>query len=486
MAEAPVTRDQVEWGEVQRLVLRGYLKLPWAHFLYLRITNGSRPAPWVHGVLDEGSLAFGWGEKHLDGPAVGIAFTCDGLRALGLDDQTLEGFSPEFVEGLVTPARSRKFHDTGASDPSRWLWGAGKNPVHIVLAVYAKSEADLATAMERHQTRASEAGLVEVRGPDGEALGAARPLDDRREHFGFADGISQPRFRDEPVGLRSGAREADRLAAGEFLLGYPNEADIYQRSPVLSEPARRRGRLSRQDHDFGKNGSYLVVRQLEQDVAAFWRAMSLAGSDSTVADRVALASKMIGRWPDGVPLVARGTPDGPRPRHAEDFDFAHDDPLGHKCPFGAHIRRANPRATLATDPDMGLAKSKKHRILRRGRSYGEPFVDRMVPEELIRAAEAGEGHPGPRGLHFLCFNADIANQFEFVQQTWLNGSVFQGLHGEVDPLMGDPADTGGLFTVPGEPLRRRVTGVPRFVTVRGGAYFFAPSQAGLHYLSRLK
>ena len=134
---------------------------------------------------------------------------------------------------------------------------------------------------------------------------------------------------------------------------------------------------------------------------------------------------------------------------------------------------------------MGLSKSKKHRILRRGRSYGVPFATPLVPENLVRAAEEGTGNPGPRGLHFVCFNADLENQFEFVQQTWLNGPIFQGLHGEVDPLVGDPTPTAGLFSIPGAPARCRVHDLPRFVAVRGGAYFFTPSRAALRYLSRL-
>ena len=86
----------------------------------------------------------------------------------------------------------------------------------------------------------------------------------------------------------------------------------------------------------------------------------------------------------------------------------------------------------------------------------------------------------------MCYNADIANQFEFVQQTWVNGPVFQGLHGEVDPLVGNPEPTSGLFTIPGSPVRARVHGIPRFVHVRGGAYLFLPSQAALRYLSALR
>jgi Dyp-type peroxidase family len=489
MAEALVTDgapESVEWGEVQRLVLRGYTNLPWAHFLLLRVERRKDAARWLRRLLDEQWIRFGWGDKGDKGPVGSVAFTRDGLEAFGLSSDTIRGFSPEFIEGMVTSARSRILRDLGTSAPENWLWGGPTNPVHLVLGLHAGSDAAIDAAVRAQKERLAEAGLVEVRGLDASALGSCRPLEDRREHFGFADGIGQPRFRDEPVAVRSRkTRDADRIATGELLLGYRNEAGLLPRSPVLAPADSERARFSRRDRDFGKNGSYLVFRQLEQDVGAFWRAMADGERGATVEDRVHLASKMVGRWPDGAPLVTRPTPDTRTPEDPEDFDFAHDDPNGARCPFGAHIRRANPRATLARDPGMGLEKSKKHRILRRGRSYGEPFVKPLVPEELVRAAESGTGAPGPRGLHFLCFNADIANQFEFVQQTWVNGPMFMGLHGEVDPMIGDPSDTGGLFTMPGEPFRRRVHGLPRFVEVRGGAYFFTPSQAALHYLARL-
>jgi Dyp-type peroxidase family len=474
----------IEWGEVQRVVLRGYLKLPWARFVFLRVKDPARAPRFFHAILEERSVRFGWGDRHEAGPAANLAFTREGLEALGVDGATLDGFSPEFVDGMAAPERARKLRDVGDNAPDHWLWGGAANAVHAVLMLYADTRSRLEDAVTAERLRFDASGLEEVRGPSGEELGTARPLPDRREHFGFTDGISQPRFREEPLGLRSDkTREADRLATGELLLGYENEASILPRSPILSPRGRERCRFSRSDHDFGKNGSYLVFRQLEQDVGAFWRAMSLACDGATIEERVHLAAKMIGRWPDGKPLV-KLPPVGGVPRDPEDFDFARDDPRGEQCPFGAHIRRTNPRAVLANDPDLGLAKSKKHRILRRGRSYGEPFVEPLLPEALARAAESGTGNLGPRGLHFVGINADLANQFEFVQQTWANGTVFGGLHGEVDPLIGDPSQTGGRFTIPGHP-KRRVCGIPRFVNVRGGAYFFVPSRAALYYLARL-
>ena len=83
---------------------------------------------------------------------------------------------------------------------------------------------------------------------------------------------------------------------------------------------------------------------------------------------------------------------------------------------------------------------------------------------------------------FLCLNANVHRQFEFVQQTWINNPKFGGLYDEVDPLVGCPV---GPFTIPADPVRRRLPYVPVFTRVRGGEYFFLPSRRALAYLARL-
>src|SRR5205085_12110271 len=84
---------------------------------------------------------------------------------------------------------------------------------------------------------------------------------------------------------------------------------------------------------------------------------------------------------------------------------------------------------------------------------------------------------------------DIRRQFEFVQQSWVNNPKFGGLYGDRDPLVGDNVDPGGdlsesgTFTVPATPVRCRLKEIPRFVTVKGGGYFFLPSISALRYLA---
>ena len=217
-----------------------------------------------------------------------------------------------------------------------------------------------------------------------------------------------------------------------------------------------------------------MLRQLEQNVAKFWRfidgAARAAGGDDG-RGREWLAAKFLGRWPSGAPLVKASLADDPQLAADNDFGFAADRD-GLQCPVGAHIRRANPRDGFAhNDPQQSLRRSNRHRILRRGRPYGTRIADPLVDD--------GEA----RGLVFICLNSDIERQFEFVQQTWLNNTTFCGLSNEVDPLVGS-ASNDGIMTVPQDPVRLRVKGIERFVTTRGGA-FFLPGLRALRYLAAL-
>ena len=179
--------------------------------------------------------------------------------------------------------------------------------------------------------------------------------------------------------------------------------------------------------------------------------------------RIALAAKFVGRWPSGTPLALSPERDDAGLGRPNDFGYAELDANGERCPIGAHIRRANPRDAL--DPSVGAGESraivKRHRILRRGRLYGD-----VVPLDQLLDGDGGADDQ-ERGLHFLCLCANLARQFEFIQHTWVNNSKFGGLYDDVDPIAGSPPDGGGTFTMPAKPVRRRVLGVPRFTTVPG-------------------
>src|SRR5262249_29782011 len=142
------------------------------------------------------------------------------------------------------------------------------------------------------------------------------------------------------------------------------------------------------------------------------------------------------------------------------FTYAKEDEDGSRCPVGAHIRRSNPRASVDQDNKEAIRNVNTHRLLRRGRSYG------------TRIANPREDDGIDRGLFFICLNGNLERQFEFVQYSWINMPTFGGLRDERDPLIGVQPTGGGIFSIPGQPVREKGIGIPQFVYTRGGAYFF--------------
>jgi Dyp-type peroxidase family len=453
----------LELDDIQGLVARGYGTLPAATFVLLRIDDAAAARAWLGGMAGEVATA----ERGNRSQAVHVALSSSGLRGLGLPEGSLAGFPDEFAGGMTTDHRRRILGDVGESAPERWRWGGPANPVDAVLLLYAEDHAGLKSLADRHAGAAAleAAGLAEVRRLDTSPLTGTEP-------FGFRDGISQPLIAELGPPDRPGP-PLHTVRAGEFVLGYQNQYGQVAESPTVAaadDPGRV---LPRTDDpgraDLGRNGSYLVLRQLAQDVDGFRRFVDQAGEADGQADPDAgarLAAKIVGRWPNGAPL----TQSPEHPADDNDFGYAGGDATGLGCPLGAHIRRANPRDALDPEsgPEQSLRSSNRHRLLRRGRAYGDP------------------SHPGERGIHFICLNANIARQFEFVQHTWLNNPKFAGLYEETDPLVATrQGDTGRTFTVQARPFRQRVTGLPAFVTVRGGAYFFLPGIRALRFLAGL-
>jgi Dyp-type peroxidase family len=246
----------------------------------------------------------------------------------------------------------------------------------------------------------------------------------------------------------------------------------------------------------GRNGSYIVYRKLEQDVASFWRfiqaeSLRLKGAVDP-GFMVWLASKMVGRWPSGAPLVLAPDSD-PLDLRTDDFLYAREDPQGLACPFGAHIRRTHPRDQIGPAGQIeSLHMSSRHRILRRGKQYGPPLFDPTVltrPDQptALQAIVDLQDDGQSRGTHFLCANASIKSQFEFIQQTWANNPTFSGLANNRDPLVGDndPVTAPGGMLIPGIHSTIRTAPLPSFVTMRGGAYLFMPGLTTLRYLSEM-
>jgi len=472
----------IDTADMQGLVARAYGHHRAARYLLLGITDPAAARRWLGSVVDDVSSAADRTDDDTT-PCLNLAFTWAGLGVLGLAADALATFPRPLQEGMVTTHRSRVLGDDGPNKPSAWRWGGPTNPeIHVVVMLYAADETALDAEHARRRAGFSP-GLEEVAAPvDGVVL------DDRgTEHFGFADGLSQPVMKGWPRSTRSVHPAAappppkwTEVNPGEVVLGYEDNFGKPTVGPTVAAATDPAGHLQRPawaEHGrrhLGQGGTYVVFRQLAQDVAGFRRFVRSASEDGE-QDPELVAAKMVGRWPNGAPLVLAPERDDQAPAGANDFGY-HVDQDGLACPLGAHVRRSNPRDSSAPHPERARKSNRNHRILRRGRSYGRPLVDPPI--------RPGEDADAERGLVFICLNADIERQFEFVQHTWLGNPYFAGLYGEVDPVVGSRPD-GGSFTWPADPVRRQVTGMPSFVTVKGGGYFFLPGISALRYLATL-
>jgi deferrochelatase/peroxidase EfeB len=484
-----------EFADMQRLVRYGNGHLREACFLLLRVNDAAAARQWLRAAPVSNAEQ----EDERPHSALQIAFSANGLRALGLPESVIEGFSDEFIVGMSADAnRSRRLGDTGSNAPSAWHWGHDVVP-DVLLMLYAL-EGGLQDWMASVEDAGFQAAFEILKRLPTATL-------ERDEPFGFADGISQPAIDWQgrlSTDLHARNHYSNQLKTGEVLLGYVNEYGLYTDRPLLSpeavahadilptaedEPGRR---------DLGRNGSYLVLRQLEQDVAGFWQFLDqAAGGDASERER--LAAAMVGRQRDGTPLIgaARKSSSG---ADANEFSFD-GDPLGRSCPVGAHIRRANPRTGDFPPGSDGLLRrllktlgfcrrhasedlissTRFHRLLRRGRAYGSV----IAPADAL----AANADRSARGLHFICLGANVLRQFEFVQNAWIMNSRFGGLAGEADPLLGnrealaDGSATDAFSEPQASAPAKRQARLPQFVTVRGGAYFFMPGIRALQFIA---
>ncbi|WP_235911945.1 cytochrome P450 [Mesorhizobium xinjiangense] len=472
----PDAATPIETAEVQSIFFRGMGDLEAAEMLAVAIPDCVPMAnrrKWLGYVVSK--LAFG--DAPPDERAMIAAFSAQGLARLGLDnDAALATLPLSFRRGMSRSDQSRVLGDVGRNDPGNWEWGHGEAGADVVLVCYAKDgnrlKADVASLMRRTRS----AGL---------AICHRLPLTIERdarnkaiEHFGYRDNISQPMIAGTPRARRP-ADPQHRVAAGEFLLGYADETGRLPPSIAVREAAAERQLRDMPDNpgwaDFGRNGSFLVVRQMAQHVDAFedycrreaQRLAAMRGHDG--CDKDWIGAKMMGRWKDGGSIVRHGLSE-PGREPDNHFSYTAEDPDGRQCPYGAHVRRANPRDSLGPDRETQIALSKRHRILRIGRTYLRP---------------GGRGRPAEKGMLFMCLNAEIERQFEFVQQSWVMRRSFQSLTDEGDPFVGNPQGNG-TFTIPDRHGPLVLKGLDSFVTVRGGGYFFMPGRAALaHLLARL-
>jgi cytochrome P450/deferrochelatase/peroxidase EfeB len=504
----------LEDHEVQSIVFSGMGKLLQSECLLVRLPNSvQRARAWLCDYFSAerpANARLTFGDVIPTDRATVLAFTASGLEKLGLwsgETGVLNSFPPAFIHGMASPWRSRLLGDEGPNAPENWLWGGPSNTVDAAVVLYAYSEEGLNAARVLELANLERTGGALVYRVEtklsfpGRRTDAPQGLNDAVpyfretpsvEPFGFADGISQPLIK----GTRKWYEDPSELhgvEAGEMILGYPDNRDYFPPTPQVTAkqdakddlpltpsllPSRWPqfgGDCVQAPRDLGRNGSFLVFRQLEQHADAFNSYLeSMAAKlkdewpDLTVTPDW-LAAKMVGRWKDGTSLV-RNPIGTARPEIDNDFLLGRDDPEGLKCPLGAHIRRANPRDSLKPGDKDQIAISNRHRIFRVGRPYVETGAD---------------GQRQTRGLLFMCVNADIERQFEFIHQTWIAAPYFHGLGKENDPIVA-PIRHDATFTIPTHRGPITLRNMKAFMTTRGGGYFFLPSRSALRFLSRPK
>jgi len=558
---------RLDLADLQGLVPRSYGReaFPRGRALLLHVTEAAlarrlldqlrrrvtTAAPWAgrghdrDGGASSGEGAGAAGSAAVSRPRVtlNLAFTHRGLEALEVPARTLRAMPEPFQQGMLN--RSAMLQD----DPCLWdpIWRAEQQDpdqaVHVLVLLHGAGGADrrpgswdpgpleavtdelLAWCGDgRHGLRL----LSGHRGPNPhyQEFGALEEPDpaggwrySRKEHFGFDDGIGDPVFEgqhpDEQMaervvgqGRRNAAGRWSPLATGEFLLGYPDES---RELPAAATP-----------QEFSRSGTFLVYRKLHQNVRAFdeviaTEARSYGRLHGLAAEpaRQTLRAKMVGRWPDGVPLVHAPTHAAwlefqRRWQQCRDlgdplalqafeqqfvaFTYAAADPDGARCPFGAHIRRSNPRDMLdpalpepgqLSDPEaLAAARARastvlndRRRLLRRGAPYGQ----------AIGADHAGEDADDERGMVFMALCANIFRQFEFVQQQWIQYGLDFDAGNDTCPIAGNHGE-GARFVIPADPRSEQspfiCSGLRSFVETRGGAYFFLPSLTALRLITQ--
>lgn len=533
--------------DIQGNIVRAYGRFgfPHARYFLFHIANPRSGRQFLTELLPKVTTSERWRDSPdgttgstVDRPKVtlNVSLSWLGLKALDLPTQTLTRFPREFIDGMG--ARAQILSDLGPSAPSNWdkVWrdpveGVRGTEIHVLVNLNAQMQDDGSPVPELEEMtdwlRGLGAGphISLLRGhnhDDGDYQQAGAHLTedangrlqiDAKEHFGFEDGIGNPVFAGQYPKEIEDQRTPGRgkltrdqswkpLATGEFLLGHSDES---QELPNVPEPPL-----------FSRNGTFLCFRKLHENPGMFRKYMTdQAATYAALFDipqdeaNITLRAKMVGRWPNGIPLMVaptyadmlkfehdwadipairaktgRRTPEEQKRLDAYktlliDFKYR-DDQDGLKCPISAHIRRGNMRDML--DPLMNSKNPKdwsgsdltnRRRILRRGLPYGA--FDFKNDDDSTE-----------RGVIFIAMCADIQRQFEFVQQQWINFGMDFNAGNDTCPLLGYHQQPS-KFIIQEDPDSGKspwmMTGIPQFVETRGGEYFFVPSLNALNMMA---
>jgi deferrochelatase/peroxidase EfeB len=433
----------LELDDIQHFLLERTSALA-ARYEFLTVREASAGHEWLAGMIDKVGTGASVAAALADSRWVTVAFTWNGLKALGVAESSLATFPEEFRQGMA--ARAEIISATGANHPDRWVGEVASPALHAIAILFARDAAERERCQLEHAKYLS--GIRGVGVLSSLDLEAIPPYGCAREHFGYRDRLSQIAIEgtaDQPQ-PGSGAP----IKPGEFFLGYVDESGL--------EPAPP------QPETLSRNGSYLAYLRLQEHVGAFRD--FLRQQAATPEEQELIAAKLMGRWRSGAPLVLAPLKDdpalGPDMQRTNNFDYGTMDALGYACPVGSHIRRMNPRDTAEN--------MRRRKMIRRGGTYGPPLPE-DAPEDGVE-----------RGIASFIGCASLVRQFEFAMNVWANDPNFKDLGNERDPFVGTQDGTFDM-TIPKRPIRKRIVGLPAFTTIKGGAYFFLPGIRALRFLA---
>lgn len=424
-------------------------------------------------------------DTELPTPGLNVAFTFDGLKRLGVPGLPGDSGTPAPRWAAFQGGMASRHGILNDPPPAQWRVLRPGRRLHGVFIVTGASDAEIADTIALQLSPVPGNGWHILH----EERGKVRPPPVRgHEHFGFADGVSQPGVKGrtdattplQPLNTTKpdqGQPGQDLLWPGEFVFGYPGQ--------VAGDDFTRQGPDKAPPIPFMANGAFMVFRRLAQLVPEFHAAVKAAAhAIPASADKPSpalLAAQMVGRWRSGASLINAPTADDPGfadgTDKVNDFEFG-DDREGLVCPWAAHIRKAYPRDDVpgdissTADSDKAEADTQTHRMMRRGIAFG--------PE--VTEHEALSGHSDPahaRGLLFKCYVTSLDDQFEFVQQSWVDNKDFSQPNSGIDPIIGQTGSASkpflGAAPFSKDPSKRPQVSFGNFVRMEGGAYFFAPS-----------
>ena len=439
-----IDKVSLDLEDIQSIILRTRPIPYFGTLALLKINTPSGGKEMIKKILPMVSSAKNWHENQ--DATVTVSFTYKGLEALGLPKESLASFPKSFKEGMA--ARAELLNDIGVNHPGHWEERLKSEGLHVAAAILSNDEE--AWQEKLKSLREEIDAMPEIEVLFSKDFGATEKV---KNVFGFRDGISNPDV--EGSGVDKPSQYDDPIKAGEFLLGYPGESGTVKPYP--------------QPDELGKNGSFLVFRKYQSQVAEFNK--FVADHTDSKEEAELLAAKLVGRWKSGAPLALSPQEDdkelGKDPERNNDFNFK-DDEYGKKCPFSSHIRRMNPRdANSSVLQDVRL-----HRIIRKSVSFGD-----IVPMEVT------ENDGKERGQFFIGLSADAMGTLEFLLKQWANDSNFISLGEEKDPMLG--VQENGLVTIPSEPLVKRYHGLQTYNIMKGGEYCFLPSITALKWIADL-